>query len=95
MLTDVLESLVGRAEIYDPETGEARHPLLVRRPEKNLLLVVVSGDKGLAGAFNTNINKAALQFLESQAGQNVDMVCVGRKGRDFLRRRYPTGKAGR
>jgi F-type H+-transporting ATPase subunit gamma len=94
MLTHVLRSLVGRAEIYDPETGEARHPLLVQRPEKNLLLVVVSGDKGLAGAFNTNINKAALQFLDSKPGKNIDIVCVGRKGRDFLRRRYPMGKAG-
>jgi F-type H+-transporting ATPase subunit gamma len=94
MLTHVLRSLVSRAEIYDPETGEARHPLLVRRPQEKLLLIVVSGDKGLAGAFNTNVNKAALQFLEAKAGKDVDIVCVGRKGRDFLRRRFPTGQVG-
>ena len=89
MLTNVLRSLVSRAEIYDPETGEARHPLLARRPERNALLIVVTGDKGLAGAFNTNINKAALRFLETNAEKSVEIETIGRKGRDFLRRRYP------
>ncbi len=92
MLTGVLRSLVTRAEIYDPETGQPRHPLLARREEKNVLLIVVSGDKGLAGAFNTNILKAAQRFLESKATESVDLDCVGRKGRDFLRRRYPSAE---
>jgi F-type H+-transporting ATPase subunit gamma len=51
---------------------------------------VVTGDKGLAGAFNTNILKAAVRFLQSQAGRNIEIETIGRKGRDFLRRRYPT-----
>jgi F-type H+-transporting ATPase subunit gamma len=89
MLTNVLKSLVARAEIYDPETGEPKHPLLAQRPEKNILLIVVTGDKGLAGGFNSNLNKAAARFLESKAGKNIDIEAVGRKGRDFLRRRYP------
>jgi len=89
MLVNVLKSLVSRAELYDPQTGQARHPLLAQREEKNALLIVVTGDKGLAGAFNTNINKAATKFLETKAGKNVDIECIGRKGRDFLRRRYP------
>jgi F-type H+-transporting ATPase subunit gamma len=89
MLTNVLKSLVARAEIYDPETGEPKHPLLAQRPEKNILLVVVTGDKGLAGAFSANITKAAARFLESKEGKNVDIEAIGRKGRDFLRRRYP------
>jgi len=92
MLTNVLKSLVARAEIYDPETGEPKHPLLAQRPEKNILLIVVTGDKGLAGAFNANITKAASRFLESKAGKNVDVEAIGRKGRDFLRRRYPAAK---
>ena len=92
MLTNVLKSLVARAEIYDPETGEPKHPLLAQREEKNILLIIVTGDKGLAGAFNTNIVKAAARFLESKAGKNVDVEAVGRKGRDFLRRRYPAAK---
>jgi F-type H+-transporting ATPase subunit gamma len=92
MLTNVLKSLVSRAEIYDPETGEPKHPLLAQRPEKNILLIVVTGDKGLAGAFNTNILKAALRFLQSQSGKNIEIETIGRKGRDFLRRRYPAAE---
>jgi F-type H+-transporting ATPase subunit gamma len=92
MLTNVLKSLVARAEIYDPETGEPKHPLLAQREEKNILLIIVTGDKGLAGAFNANITKAALRFLESKAGKNLDIEAVGRKGRDFLRRRHPAAK---
>src|SRR6204780_3850441 len=83
-----LKSLVARAEIYDPDTGEPKHPLLAQRPENRILLIVVTGDKGLAGAFNTNILKAASRFLESKAGKNVEIEAIGRKGRDFLRRRY-------
>jgi F-type H+-transporting ATPase subunit gamma len=89
MLTNVLKSLVARTEIYDPETGEPKHPLLAKREEKNILLIVVTGDKGLAGAFSANITKAASRFLESKAGKNIDIEAIGRKGRDFLRRRYP------
>jgi F-type H+-transporting ATPase subunit gamma len=89
MLTNVLKSLVARTEIYDPETGEPKHPLLAQREEKNILLIVVTGDKGLAGAFSANITKAAARFLESKAGKNIDIEAIGRKGRDFLRRRYP------
>ena len=89
MLTNVLKSLVSRAEIFDPETGEPRHPLLAQREERNVLLIIVTGDKGLAGAFNTNILKAAMHFLESKAGQKVEMEAIGRKGRDFMRRRFP------
>ena len=92
MLTNVLKSLVARAEIYDPETGEPKHPLLAQREEKSILLIVVTGDKGLAGAFNANITKAAARFLDSKAEKNVDIEAVGRKGRDFLRRRFPAAK---
>ena len=94
MLTNVLRSLVSRADIYDPVTGEPTHPLLVRREEKNIVLIVVTGDKGLSGAFNANLLKATLRFLETKAGKNVDLVAVGRKGRDFLRRRFPVVEDG-
>jgi F-type H+-transporting ATPase subunit gamma len=88
MLTNVLKSLVSRADIFDPETGELLHPLLVRRPEKNVLLIVVTGDKGLAGAFNANILKAAMRFVGAKSGKNIEVQAIGRKGRDFLRRRF-------
>jgi F-type H+-transporting ATPase subunit gamma len=89
MLTNVLKSLVSRADIYDPATGLPIHPLLAERPEKNILLIVVTGDKGLAGAFNTNILKMASKFIVSKPDQNIDIECIGRKGRDFMRQRYP------
>jgi F-type H+-transporting ATPase subunit gamma len=89
MLTNVLKSLISRADIYDPITGLPLHALLAERPEKTILLIVVTGDKGLAGAFNTNILKMAMKFIESKPDQNIDIECIGRKGRDFMRRRYP------
>ncbi len=89
MLTNVLKSLVSRADIYDPATGLPRHPLLAERPENNILLIVVTGDKGLAGAFNTNILKMVTKFIQSKPDRNIDVECIGRKGRDFMRRRYP------
>src|SRR5271156_5194067 len=60
MLTNVLKSLVARAEIYDLETGEVKHPLLARRAEKNILLIVVTGDKGLAGGVRPNASQSAI-----------------------------------
>jgi F-type H+-transporting ATPase subunit gamma len=93
MLTNVLKSLVSRAEILDPETGQPRHPLLAQRPERNILVIVVTADRGLAGAFSANILKSATRFLDANAGKNIDIEVVGRKGRDFLRRRFPTARA--
>jgi F-type H+-transporting ATPase subunit gamma len=95
MLTNVLKSLITRADIYDPVTGEPLHPLLAERPEKNILLIIVTGDKGLAGAFNTNILKMVTKFIESKPEQNIDVECIGRKGRDFMRRRYPAAPTKR
>jgi F-type H+-transporting ATPase subunit gamma len=92
MLASVLESLKRRAQIFDPETGEVRHPLLLTRPEKRILLVVVSGDKGFAGAFNTNIFKAAANFIIENHEKEIDVEAIGRKGRDLFRRRYPAAK---
>ncbi len=92
MLTNVLKSLISRADIYDPITGLPLHALLAERPEKTILLIVVTGDKGLAGAFNTNILKMAMKFIESKPDQNIDIECIGRKGRDFMRRRYPIAR---
>src|SRR5579863_4428199 len=89
MITSVLESLTRRVDIYDPETGNLRHPLFAAREEKRVLLVVVSGDKGFAGAFNSNIVKAALGFINNNEGREIDIEAVGRKGRDQMRRRYP------
>ncbi len=90
MVTSVLESLVRRVEIFDPETGNLRHPLFVTRPEKRVLLIIVSGDKGFAGAFNANILKTAFQFIGGNTSKEIDIEAVGRKGRDQMRRKYPS-----
>ena len=96
MLASVLISLKRRIEIYDPITGDLRHPLLATREEKNILLLVVAGDKGFAGAFSTNIIKAASNFLADKLAEpgdkQIDVEAIGRKGRDFFRRRYPDAK---
>ncbi len=92
MLASVLESLKRRIEIYDPETGEARHPLLVTREEKRIQLIIVSGDSGFAGAFNVNIFKAASNFIATKSREEIDIEAIGRKGRDLFRRRYPAAK---
>jgi F-type H+-transporting ATPase subunit gamma len=80
----VLHSLATRV---DPTS----HPLLAARddqaPGARVVLLVVTGDKGLAGSFNSNVIKAAANFIVERAGQEVSLGLVGRKGRDFFRRR--------
>src|SRR5438876_2662998 len=79
----VLNSLASRV---DPST----HPLLAEpapRADAKILLIVVTADKGLCGGFNTNIIKAAGGFIAGTAGTGVILGLVGRKGRDFFRRR--------
>ena len=96
MLATVLASLRRRAESIDPAENAVRSPLLEVRPEKDVLLVVVSGDKGFAGAFSTNITRASARFLLSTRERDpeirVDIEAIGRKGRDFFRRGYPTAQ---
>jgi F-type H+-transporting ATPase subunit gamma len=71
------------------DEGAALHPYLARRPEQNVLIVLFSGDRGLCGAFNTNVNKAAERLWREleRAGKKVSFVTVGRKGKEYLTRR--------
>jgi F-type H+-transporting ATPase subunit gamma len=80
MLTDV-----AAAAAADERAGE--NPLLARRPVERILLVLVTGDKGLAGAFNTNLIKEAQRFFAERGTVSVTLELVGRKGRDFFRKR--------
>jgi F-type H+-transporting ATPase subunit gamma len=89
MIVSVLESLRRRVDLYDEKTGNLCNPLFLTRPEKRVLLVVISGDKGFAGAFNANILKTAFQFIKGNPDKEIDVEAVGRKGRDQMRRRYP------
>ncbi|HEX7957403.1 MAG TPA: ATP synthase F1 subunit gamma [Pyrinomonadaceae bacterium] len=63
------------------------HPLLDARGDGRYLLVLVTADKGLAGAFNANLTKAAQAFIREHEGKAIEILAVGRKGRDFFRRR--------
>jgi F-type H+-transporting ATPase subunit gamma len=66
---------------------EFSHPLLDERGNEKYLVVLVSADKGLAGAFNANVIKMTQGFLQENKGKDVSMIPVGRKGRDFFKRR--------
>jgi len=85
----VLAEVAGQGGGEDAVAAENEHPLLARRVEKTVLLLVVTSDRGLCGAFNTNILRAASRIWREReaAGQSVKIVTIGRKGRDFFRRR--------
>ncbi len=80
-MSEVLGSLSGKV------AGEFSHPLLDARGDEKYLIVLISADKGLAGAFNANVIKATQAFLKENADKQASMVAVGRKGRDFFKRR--------
>ncbi|HKZ05652.1 MAG TPA: ATP synthase F1 subunit gamma [Methylomirabilota bacterium] len=84
---ELLQSLVARV-------GDDGHPLLVRRAGARKRLVVITADKGLCGAFNSNVLRASVSFLrESTSEVDVTVVVVGKKARDFYRRRQWTVKS--
>jgi F-type H+-transporting ATPase subunit gamma len=68
-------------------TEDFHHPLLDTRGDERYLVVLVTADKGLCGAFNTNLMKAAQTFLKQHHDKKIEFVAIGRKGRDFFRRR--------
>jgi F-type H+-transporting ATPase subunit gamma len=76
----VLRSAAARME-------RTAHPLLERRPEEKLLVVILTGDRSLCGAFNTNVIRRGLLFLREHSAQKNEILVVGKKGRDTLRKR--------
>jgi len=68
-------------------TEQRSHPLLAERPVAKILLVLVTADRGLCGAFNANLIRAAQSYLAEHGDAQVSMMAIGRKGRDFFRRR--------
>ncbi len=75
----VLQSAESRLE-------EAVHPLLVVRPEEKLLVIVISADRGLCGAFNTNVLRKTMEFLRENKSKQIELVAVGKRARDAMRR---------
>jgi F-type H+-transporting ATPase subunit gamma len=88
VLSSVARSMTQSADAQD----EQLHPLLARRPEKKALYLVLSADRGLCGAFNTNVNKNTERaWREKEAAQiAVSFATAGRKGREYLTRRGGT-----
>jgi F-type H+-transporting ATPase subunit gamma len=80
-MSEVLGSLSSKV------SGEFSHPLLDARGDDKYLVVLISADKGLAGAFNANVIKATQAFLAENSTKQAEMIAVGRKGRDFFKRR--------
>src|SRR5215470_6679376 len=78
-LVRVLRSTMSR--IVEPQ-----HPLLARRPEEKILVLIMSGERGLAGAFNTNILRKANEFFRANKGKKISVIPMGKKGRDALRK---------
>lgn len=78
-LTRLLGSIMARID-------EPQHPLLVKRPEDRIVAVVLTGERGLAGAFNTNILRKANEFLRENKDRKLSVIPVGKKGRDALKR---------
>ena len=84
MLKQMMADLANAAAT-DENAGAS--PMLARREEKRIQLILITADKGLAGAFNSNLVKGALKFLQEKNGAQIEFVLAGRKGRDAFRRR--------
>ena len=80
-MSEVLSNLSSKVE------ADFSHPLMDARNDAKYLIVLMTADKGLCGAFNSNLIKAAQVFIAENKDKNVEMIPVGRRGRDFFRRR--------
>jgi F-type H+-transporting ATPase subunit gamma len=80
-MAEVLGELAKRTD------EDFHHPLLDYRGDQRYLLVLITADKGLCGAFNTNLTKAAQAFMRENADKTIEIMAIGRKGRDFFRNR--------
>ena len=77
-------------ELSQRTDPDFHHPLLDQRGDQRYLLMLITADKGLCGAFNTNLTKAAQAFIRENPDKNVEIMAIGRKGRDFFRNRRAT-----
>ena len=84
MLREMLANVASAAS-QNPDAGG--NPLLAVRPEKKILVVVVTADRGLAGGFNANLLKLAQRFVNEHRDAELSFELIGRKGRDYFRKR--------
>jgi F-type H+-transporting ATPase subunit gamma len=84
-IREVLRSAISHLAEVDEEH---LHPLLRRRPERKVLVLVTAGERGLAGGFNSNILRRAAEFIAEQGDREIQLIALGKKSRDALRKRY-------
>jgi F-type H+-transporting ATPase subunit gamma len=80
-IREILRSAMSRIE------NSEQFPLLTQRPEKKVLVLVTSGERGLAGAFNANVLRQAFEFLREKSDKSVEVITIAKKGRDAFRKR--------
>ena len=80
-IREILRSAMSRIE--NPE----QFPLLTQRPEEKILVLVTSGERGLAGAFNANVLRQAFEFLREKSDKSIEVITLAKKGRDAFRKR--------
>ena len=79
-IAEVIQNLAARVNA----AGEEKHPLLVARPVKNITVIMITSDRGLMGALNTNVIRRTTRFILNEANAPTSIVAIGRKGRDFM-----------
>jgi F-type H+-transporting ATPase subunit gamma len=84
----IARMLANVAQAADENPEEEGAELLAKRPEKRIQLLVITADRGLAGAFNSNVIRTAQKFIQEKSGAEVELELIGRKGRDFFRKRH-------
>ena len=82
----LMRDMLGSILVQLPEDSAVfEHELLQRREEKRIAILLISADKGLCGAFNSNVARFATRFLSENPDNEITLQCVGRRGRDFFR----------
>ena len=84
-LKDMLGNVASASKSMD-----VTHPLLVQRPEKRIQVILITADRGLAGALNTNLIRGAQKFMDEKPGIGLQLEAIGRKGRDYFKKRGVT-----
>src|SRR5580692_5379285 len=83
----MLDQILANVAEAAAQSDGGEHPLLAVRPEKKILVIVVTADKGLAGGFNTNLLKLSQKFVDEHKSHELSLELIGRKARDYYRRR--------
>ena len=84
-LKDMLGNVASASKSMD-----VTHPLLAQRPEKRIQVILITADRGLAGALNTNLIRGAQKFMDEKPGIGLQLEAIGRKGRDYFKKRGVT-----